>query len=75
MRRVVLSCEWPDLQSKLHTLRIASPDGLFSGNECLTFISKGKGNVFVLLCWLGKSLIRESVDYVGMALTRNICNT
>ena len=37
-----MPCEWSELSSKLPFLRIAAPDGLFSGNECLTFIENGE---------------------------------
>ena len=37
-----MPCEWFELPMKLPFLRFAAPDGLFSGNECLTFIDKGE---------------------------------
>ena len=38
---VAMPCGWSALPSKLSALHITSPNGLLSGNECLTFIEKG----------------------------------
>lgn len=40
-----MPCSWSALPRKLSALRITSPNGIFSGNECITFIEKGGLNI------------------------------
>ena len=38
---VLMPCSWDELPTHIPSLRISAPDGLFSGSECLTFITNG----------------------------------
>ena len=39
--RVLMPCSWNELSTYIPSLHISAPDGLFSGNECLTFVTNG----------------------------------